>query len=232
MIQTNWSDSLHHLSTDPRYINSLLPIHVQQRLFNTHLDHLRQKHFSSLHSLFTAHSSTIQPLGLGLDKKFSSLNPEFVKSFNSSLPVTKLQLSRSEIEREFDTWQTERYKTARREFEELLSENNFLEFWGKLGKSVIKSETVGRGAADIGQNEQKAMQVKIGNEDLVGEEDEEASAKDQREMAKNIDVTEVERVLKNDKRYRVFDYIPDQREQWLRDYMQSMAAPKLSVHTR
>jgi hypothetical protein len=110
--------------------------------------------------------------------------------------VIKLQLSRSEIEREFERWQVERYKVARKEFDELLSENNFLEFWGKLGKSVIKSETVGRNPDDTEQSEQKEMEVKIENDDLIGEEDEEASAKDMREMAKTIDVTEVERVLK------------------------------------
>lgn len=51
--------------------------------------------------------------------------------------------------------------------------------------------------------------------------------------------------VQNDKRYRMFDYISEKREEWLRvsrvslrcveiecfkEYMSSMAAPKLSVH--
>jgi hypothetical protein len=169
-------------------------MHTRQRLFNAHLDQLRQKHILSLHSLFTAHSNSIQPIGLGLDKRFSSLPTEFIQSLESSLPVMKLHLSRSEIEREFEKWQRERHTAARKEFDELLGENNFLEFWGKVGKSAIKSATSGRGT-DLDDATKKGMEVKIENDDLIGEEDEEA-AKDMREMAKHIDVTEVERVLK------------------------------------
>jgi len=120
---------------------------------------------------------------------------------------------------------------ARREFEELLGENNFLEFWGKVRKSAITNQIIARNVAPNDQLDTKGMEVKIENDDLIGEEDEEASAVDMRQMAKTVDVSEVERVLKNDKRYRTFDHVPEQREQWLRDYMQSMAAPKLSVHT-
>jgi hypothetical protein len=112
------------------------------------------------------------------------------------LPVTKLDFTRSQIEREFEKWQSERYKIAQREFEELLGENNFLEFWGKVRKSAITTETVARNVASSDGLDKKGMEVKIENDDLIGEEDEDASAVDMREMAKTVDVTEVERVLK------------------------------------
>ncbi|KAF8076367.1 hypothetical protein FPV67DRAFT_1471462 [Lyophyllum atratum] len=41
---------------------------------------------------------------------------------------------------------------------------------------------------------------------------------------------DIEKVLKNDKRYIMFDHVPEQRERWLRDYLSNLSAPKLSVH--
>ena len=109
--------------------------------------------------------------------------------------------------------------------------------------------------------------VKVDIDDLIGEDGnaEEVERADLKTLAKNINVSEIERVLKvcgrvipvlpdefssicqNDKRYAVFDYIPEQREAWIRvrnymfydreiflyrfqNHLQKLAAPKLSVH--
>ena len=59
----------------------------------------------------------------------------------------------------------------------------------------------------------------------------------------------MERIYQNDKRYIMFDHVPDQRERWLRvsalptiarthnspffqDYLSNLSAPKLSVHNQ
>ncbi|OBZ70178.1 Aromatic peroxygenase [Grifola frondosa] len=34
------------------------------------------------------------------------------------------------------------------------------------------------------------------------------------------------KVLKNDKRYLMFDHVPDQRDRWLREYLSQLSAPK------
>jgi hypothetical protein len=107
-------------------------------------------------------------------------------SVRASLPATKLKLSTSEIEAEFKKWQRERFTAARIDFDTLLSENLFLEFWGRVGKSKIDVDD-GRKTA--------GMDVAIENDDLIGEENEEET-RDVREMAKVVDAGEVEHVLK------------------------------------
>lgn len=100
----------------------------------------------------------------------------------------------------------------------MLSENSFVEFWGRLSK--------------IGGDGVEGS-VKIENEDIgEGEGDSGASKVDMKSLAKNIDIREMEKVLKNDKRFIMFDHLPKEREQWLRGYLSGLAAPSLSVHTQ
>lgn len=75
-----------------------------------------------------------------------------------------------------------------------------MEFWGKVGKSRITSDTTGGeerigGGRDVEVGKVKGMEVTIENDDLIGEEDEDA-IRDMRELAKSINIGEVERVLK------------------------------------
>ncbi|KAJ3555890.1 hypothetical protein NM688_g2331 [Phlebia brevispora] len=51
-----------------------------------------------------------------------------------------------------------------------------------------------------------------------------------KKLAREVDLGEMVKVLKNDKRYLMFDHVPEEREQWLRDYLVNLTAPKLSVH--
>ncbi|KAI0322431.1 hypothetical protein OF83DRAFT_1093237, partial [Amylostereum chailletii] len=114
-----------------------------------------------------------------------------------------------------DRWQRERAHDARQAFDEMLRENSFVEFWGKLGK-------IGGEGVDGG----------VKRDDTIGEDDGEAGGGnvDMKVLAQSVDLRDMEKVLKNDKRYIVFSHIPEQREQWLRDYLSSLSAPKLSVH--
>ena len=52
----------------------------------------------------------------------------------SSLPVTKLGYDTDQVEHEFEKWQRERSHEARIAFDQMLGENSFVEFWGRLGK--------------------------------------------------------------------------------------------------
>lgn len=129
----------------------------------------------------------------------------------SSLPVTKLGFDVDQLEQEYAKYQRERTHEARLAFDQMLSENAFVEFWGRLGK-------IG------GQGVDQSIKV----DDL--EDDAEEGQVDMKALAKNVDLKEIVKVLKNDKRYLVFDHIPEQREQWLRDYLAQLPPPKLSVH--
>ena len=85
------------------------------------------------------------------------------------------------IEREFKDWQQERYDNARRSFDEMLGENAFIEFWGRVQK-------IGGEGVDGG--------VKADDGDDSDEGEGGGGRADLKELAKSIDVREIERVLK------------------------------------
>ncbi|KAF8175377.1 hypothetical protein BJ912DRAFT_1024508 [Pholiota molesta] len=183
--QTTWDQALPQLKTDPRFTNSPLPLNRQVHLFHTHISHLRAKQLNNLHGLFEAHAPS-------LATAFDSLP---LGTILSSAPATRLG---------FKEEQRERTSAARIAFDEMMSENAFVEFWGRLGK--IGGEGVSDG-------------LKIGGEDIgeAGEEDEKV---DMKALAKSVDIREMEKVLKNDKRYIMFNH----------EYLSNLSAPKLSVH--
>ncbi|KAI0775935.1 hypothetical protein BD413DRAFT_256226 [Trametes elegans] len=200
--QVTWEGVLPQLQKDPRFLNSPLPLNQQLHLFHSHVNALRVKHLTNLHALFASHAPA-------LNTQFTALP---VASILSSLPATKLGYDIDQLEREYERWQRERWTEARAAFDQMLGENSFVEFWGRLGK--------------IGG---KGVDVSIKNEDLGDDEEEDAQV-DMKALAKNVDLKEMVKVLKNDKRYIVFDHVPEQREQWLRDYLSQLSAPTLSVH--
>lgn len=97
-----------------------------------------------------------------------------------SLPVVKLGFDTRDLQSEFDKWQRERTQASRKAFDEMLAENAFVEFWGRLGK-------IGGEGVDGG--------VKAEDED--GDEGEGGGGKvDMKVLAKNVDVEDMEKVLK------------------------------------
>ncbi|KAJ7179213.1 Hsp90 protein-domain-containing protein [Mycena filopes] len=188
---TTWEVVVPLLSADPRFRNSPLSANAQMNLFHAHVEHLRAKHLTGLYALFEAHAPS-------LATTFASLPTD---SLLGALPVTKLGLDSRGLEHEFQKWQRERTNESRKAFDEMLSENSFIEFWGKLKK--IGGEGVDGGVkADEPENE---------------DEGEGGGGKvDMKVLAKSVDVGEVEKVLKNDKRYIMFDHVPDQRERWIK----------------
>ncbi|KAI0638048.1 hypothetical protein C8Q77DRAFT_1089037 [Trametes polyzona] len=199
--QVTWETVLPQLEKDPRFVHSPLPLNHRIHLFHAHVNALRVKHLENLHALFASHSPA-------LNTAFTELP---VASLLSSLPATKLGFDVDQLEHEYEKWQRERWTEARAAFDQMLGENSFVEFWGRLGKM-----------------DGKGVNVSIKNEDL-GDDDEEEQV-DMKALAKSVDLKEMIKVLKNDKRYLVFDHIPEQREQWLREYLSQLSAPTLSVH--
>jgi len=206
----SWDAAIPQLKTDPRFLNSPLPLNQQLQLFHSHIAHLRSKHLSNLHALFESHAPS-------LATNFEALP---LSSLLSALPVTKLGFDTDTLESEFDKWQRERTQKARMAFDEMLSENSFVEFWGRLKK-------IGGEGVDGG--------VKVDEEELAEDEGEHGGGKvDMKALAKNVDIEEMVKVLrvskssrfnsvnlilslaKNDKRYIMFEHVPEQRERWIR----------------
>ncbi|KAF8655281.1 hypothetical protein AX16_003180 [Volvariella volvacea WC 439] len=201
----SWDEALLQLQRDPRMQHSPLPLNQQLHLFHSHQSHLRTKHLNGLYALFEAHAPT-------LATSFSTLP---VSSLLTSAPSSRLGYDVGMLENEFKKWNRERTQRARKEFDEMLSENLFVEFWGKLRK--IGGEGVEGGVRADGDGD---------DDEGVGG----GGKVDMKALAKNVDVEEMEKVLKNDKRYIMFDHIPEERESWLREYLSKLSAPQLSVH--
>jgi hypothetical protein len=103
-----------------------------------------------------------------------------LSSLLASLPVTKLGFDERSLQDEYTRWNRERQTAARKAFDEMLSENSFVDFWGRLGK--IGGEGVNGGV--------KAEQE--------GEEDEGEGGggkADMKALAKSIDLHEMQKVL-------------------------------------
>lgn len=131
---------------------------------------LRSKHLNSLHALFTAHTPS-------LAASFSQLSLE---SIEKSLPATKLGFDSRELENEFDKWQRERTSDARKAFDEMLTENAFVDFWGRLGKIGGEGADGGVAAEDLGEDEGEGFGGKV----------------DMKILAKNVDLEDIVKVLK------------------------------------
>lgn len=162
----SWDDAVVQLSKDHRFTQSSLPLNQQLHLFHDHIGQLREKHLNNLYALFQSHAPT-------LDAAFTTLP---VTSVLSALPTTKLGFDIGRLEDEFNKWQRQRTQDARRAFDEMMNENSFVEFWGRLGKIGGKGVDEGIKADDIGED----------TEELV----------DMKNLAKTVDLKEMVKVLK------------------------------------
>jgi heat shock protein 90kDa beta len=147
-----------------------LPLSQQHHLFEEHVSQLRRKHLDNLHALFHSKASS-------LDIEFTTLP---ITSLLTSLPATKLGFDVFQLEEEFDRWQRTRTTEARKAFDDMLHENAFVEFWGRLSK-------LGGEGVDGG--------VKRDDDD-DDDEGEGGGNVDMKKLAKSVEMTEMERVLK------------------------------------
>lgn len=99
-------------------------------------------------------------------------------SMLSSVPVVRLGLDAEQVKDEFSKWQRHRTANARQAFDEMLAENSFVEFWGRLGK--------------MGENVLESY-VKVEDDDIGELGDDKV---DMKTLAKNINIGEMEKVLK------------------------------------
>lgn len=109
--------------------------------------------------------------------KFTALP---VSEILTTLPAVKLGLSIDSLEQEFQRWKRDRTAQARRDFDEMMAENSFVEFWGRLGKIGGEGVDGGVKADEVGEDEGEAFGGKV----------------DMKVLAKNIDVSDIEKVLR------------------------------------
>lgn len=180
--------------------------HEQRQLFDAHLEELRSKRVDALERLFEKHARA-------LNTPFSDVYPVIV----ADSAVARMQVSPEAIEDIFNAWSRRRRTLARNDFDSLLSESAFLEFWGRTRKEAIDKRA-----------EETARKALAGDD----EEGDDAEQADLRQMAQTIDLKDIHSVLRNDQRYRQFDFDAESRESWIRDHLEQLAAPSLTVHQR
>lgn len=163
---------MQQLETDPRFQLSTLPRNQQIHLFHSHIAHLRAKHLANMHAFFETNAPTLA----------TTFHKMPVDDLLSSHFVSKLGYDERTLEKEFEVWQRERSQAARIAFDEMLKENSFVEFWGRLGK--IGGEGVEGG-------------VKQDDEGMAEDEGEFGGGRvDMKALAKSVDVGEIEKVLR------------------------------------
>ena len=108
---------------------------------------------------------------------FDSVYPKIVED-----PiVTRLDLSPSALEDRWNAWKRVKEQEARRGFDELLSENSFVEFWGKMRKKVL---------------DEAALKIKEEDELEEGEGMGEGGSADLTAMGRQIDLEEIKAILR------------------------------------
>lgn len=190
--EMTWQDALPILRQDGRYAHPSLREGDKRRLFENHMARLGANKSNALSALFASASPS-------LDTRFDEV---YAKISEDPL-VVRLGLGPDTLRERYDTWAKGRDVTARAELNTLLAENSFVEFWGKMRKKTLDEAA-----------------AKIKDEDIESG-DEEAEA-DIIALARQVDLDEIKTILRRDKRYRQFDHIPEERERWIREYLENM----------
>jgi hypothetical protein len=217
-----------------------------QAIFNEHISHVQSKGSSALYTLFESYAPSLKThwddlsqgtknsLGssgvakqMRIDAKVS-LGSSRRKGKRPSTSKSDQEPSDTDDEKdteqfeypalrqEFERWQRQRFADARAAFDVMLSENAFVEFWGRVRKMGVTDDTEKQRLGKLVFSEEGASgAAAVPTEEDVGEGEGGGGKADLQNLAKSVDVKEVERVLRGDKRYIVFDYMPEQRHQWV-----------------
>lgn len=169
-FQASWGAYLPMLEKDPRFQSPSLALGDKHRLFTAHLDRLHQKRLSALHALFQANSPS---LATAFSDVYAKVSDDFA--------VTRLHLDPEALEDEYVRWQRQQNDDARRAFSELLKENAFFTFWAGQKKAEQRDKEKGFGMED---------------EDSDDEGEGGGGKANLKDMANQIDMKEVESVLK------------------------------------
>jgi transcription elongation regulator 1 len=168
-LQVQWNDAVQYLQADPRFNHPSLNPHDKRRMFEAHLGQLGSKRSNDLDQLFKIHATT-------LATTYDEIYPKIVDDFS----VKRLGLQGQALEDRFKAWHRTRETDARRDFQEMLGENSFVEFWGRMRKKKL---------------DEAALKVEADEMD-EGEGLGDGGAADLTALAKQIDLNEIKSVLR------------------------------------
>ena len=134
------------------------------------MNRLMSKRSNALHNLFESNTTDLQT---SFDKVYPAIADDPI--------VKRLDLSPSALEDRWNAWKRTLETSARASFDEMLGENSFIEFWGKMRKKTL---------------DEKALAVKEEDEMEEGEGMGDGGAADLTAMGRQIDLEEIKSVLR------------------------------------
>lgn len=118
------------------------------------------------------------------------------------MPIKVFDASEKELWRVYEDWQGDKFKQAIKEFKELLKESSFVGYWGRVKKG------------EEGQTKDAEMVFKEDEEEAEEQNDEGVFGggnKDIKKLAQQVNIEEIEKVLSNDRRFRILEGYPKRR---------------------
>ncbi|PWN36888.1 uncharacterized protein FA14DRAFT_117587 [Meira miltonrushii] len=214
---TMFENAFDTLSRDDRFHAQALSQNEKQRIFYEHVDNLNRRRLRSLEEVFEKYAPTLdteREVALPLILDDEEIDRKQLTQLHAIVSGSKT------VGDLFDEWQARREQEAHRAFLQMLKENAFVDFWGRLRQEHERK--AGDGDKDATTEE--------GN--LTNDEDEDANIPSLLQMAATIDLDEIHAILRDDQRYRAFRHKPRMREEWIREYLQQMKVPKKTVFQR
>ncbi|KAF8757667.1 FF domain [Rhizoctonia solani] len=159
-----------------QHASQVLPIGAQRAKFAAHIEHLRARYISQLHALFEAHMTSLNMPAEALPK-----------SVRGSLPAVKLGFVTDDLEKE-----------GPGDDQEMLDDDDTSKSQGRLNKGLADEYARWqRNKVAEARGEGINGGVPIDGDDEENEEGEGGGGKvDMKALAKNVDVSEMEKVLK------------------------------------
>lgn len=214
---TSFEEVTDKLKGDPRWGGSKMNSFTRQNLLAEHIEKLMGKKKDSLYKIFQRLAPSLE------DAKEEIILPLVRHDFEyERLRLDEfLEQEEGGLSSEWKKWLRQREHQARLDFDQMLKENSFLDFWGRL-----KAEAQRKNEAQEDQAK-KALELDVKNQ--TEEEEEEASRTTLVEMANQVDLEEIHSVLRGDTRYRAWKHLPEKREEWIRSYLEGLGGRKQTV---
>lgn len=220
-----WDDAVPVLRRDTRYAppggaRDVLSDAAKRTFFDEHIAHLQAKRREQLARLFAKHATDArgrEQLAVDMDTVLAHVRHDDafahagLQRFVGEDGGGAHRAFHTTLEREFAAWDAERQARARAEFGEMLRENAFVDFWGRLRQQ--KAEHAAR------------SDVAVGEDDDIDPEG--VSVYD---LASQVDLTEMEAVLRPDVRYARLAHVPEERTALLAAHLRTLPAPRATIH--
>jgi transcription elongation regulator 1 len=198
--EQTWDSMLPILQQDRRFAHPSLRTGDKRRVFDEHVGRLGANKADALNKVFAAAAPELH----------TSYEDAYAALADDPL-VLRLGLVGSALQERFGAWRRAREADARREFDALLAENRFVDFWGRMRNKAVDGAAA---AVDEQEERDKGQGVHDGGDaDMVA-------------LAQRMDLSEIKTILRRDRRYRQFDHMPEVRERWLREHLESMEGTK------